>query len=83
MAENEEKKQQPKCVIFDENNNVQLAEEGKTILAFVMGEEGVKIALNGYVTETLLTTLKENMPKIMDNLIEDFKKQSQNADKNK
>lgn len=65
---------QPKCVVFDENNQVQLAEEGRTILVFVMGEDGVKISLNGYVTEMLLTTLKSNMPGIMDNLITDFKK---------
>lgn len=73
----------PKCVVFDENNNVQIAEEGKTILVFVMGEDGVKIALNGYVTDTLLTTLKNNMPKIMDNLIDDFRKQAKKADEEK
>lgn len=70
----------PKVVVFDENNNVQLAEEGKTILAFVMGDDGVKIALNGYVTEVLLETLKNNMPNIMDNLIADFKKQAKKQD---
>ena len=74
-------KQQPKCVVFDENNNVTLAEDGRTILCFIMGDEGVKIALNGFVTETLLTTLKANMPNIMDNLIEDFKKQAKEIDK--
>ena len=84
MAENnEEKKSKPKCVVFDENNNVQIAEEGRTILVFVMGDVGVKVALNGFVTETLLTTLKDNMPKITDNLIADFKKQAEKIDKEK
>lgn len=73
----DEKKPQPKCVIFDENNNVQMAEQSKTILVFLMGDEGVKVALNGYVTETLLKTLKENMPKIMDNLMSDFKREAE------
>jgi predicted naringenin-chalcone synthase len=81
--ETTEKTPLPKVVVFDENNNVQLAEEGKTILAFVMGEDGVKIALNGYVTEVLLETLKNNMPNIMDNLIADFKKQAKKQDEDK
>ena len=76
-TETTEKIPQPKCVIFDEQNNVTMAEESRTILVFLMGEDGVKVALNGYVTETLLNTLKANMPNIMDNLIEDFKKQAE------
>ena len=85
MKDNEtpEKSGLPKVVVFDENNNVQLAEEGKTILAFVMGDDGVKIALNGYVTEVLLETIKSNMPNIMDNLIADFKKQAKKQDEEK
>ena len=81
--ETPEKPALPKVVVFDENNNVQLAEEGKTILAFVMGDDGVKIALNGYVTEVLLETIKSNMPNIMDNLIADFKKQAKKQDEDK
>lgn len=81
--ETPEKSGLPKVVVFDENNNVQLAEEGKTILAFVMGDDGVKIALNGYVTEVLLETIKSNMPNIMDNLIADFKKQAKKQDEEK
>ena len=81
--ETPEKPALPKVVVFDENNNVQLAEEGKTILAFVMGDDGVKIALNGYVTEVLLETIKSNMPNIMDNLIADFKKQAKKQDEEK
>ena len=79
MAENNDnivEQSQPKCVVFDAENNVQLAEEGRTILVFVMGEEGVKVGLTGFVTETLLTTLKNNMPNIMDNVIDDFKRQA-------
>ena len=73
----DEKRPEPKCVVFDEHNNVQMAESAKTILVFLMGDEGVKVALNGYVTETLLKTLKDNMPKIMDNLMADFKKEAE------
>lgn len=68
-----QKSDKQKIVIFNELNDVQVADEGDTILAFIINDHGLKSVASGKLNVELLKTIQMNLPKIMDRLTMDYK----------
>lgn len=68
-----QKSDKQKIVIFNELNDVQVADEGDTILAFIINDHGLKSVASGKLNVELLKTIQMNLPKIMNRLTMDYK----------
>lgn len=67
------KNEKQKIVIFNELNEVQIADEGDTVMAFIINDQGLKSVASGRLTLELLDNVKANLPKILDRLTMDYK----------
>lgn len=67
------KSDKQKIVIFNELNEVQIADEGDTVMAFIINDQGLKSVASGKLTLELLNNVRANLPKILDRLMMDYK----------
>ena len=68
-----EKEPKQKVVVFNELNEVQVADEGDAVFAFIINGDALKTVASGKVTLELLQSLKLNMPNILDRVSNDYK----------
>lgn len=67
------KNEKQKIVIFNEQNEVQIADEGDTVMAFIINDQGLKSVASGQLTLELLNNVRTSLPKILDRLVLDYK----------
>lgn len=67
------KSDKQKIVIFNEQNEVQIADEGDTVMAFIINNQGLKSVASGQLTLELLNNVRTSLPKILDRLVLDYK----------
>lgn len=67
------KNEKQKIVIFNEQNEVQIADEGDTVMAFIINNQGLKSVASGQLTLELLNNVRTSLPKILDRLVLDYK----------
>lgn len=67
-----------KIVIFDENNEPIIAEDCKTVVAFLCDETGVKLSVSGLYDIGIVELLANNSHKLFDSIIKQYRNNIKN-----